>query len=151
MTALAVQRHRCGTACWAAGCAIGGVPPPEPPKEPLRNRGETDVRHDIRNGGREITARPRKASWDRSQTHMRMLIAEAYDTVLRRYFWQVWGGSGGSGGRCAFSPWDRAVVWRRLETGESAAELAEHYGVETKTIQRILRRHEVAAGWRGKR
>lgn len=149
MTALAVERHRCGTACWAAGCAIGGVPGPEPPREKLRNRGETDVREDIRNGGRDVTARPTQQTGSRSQAALRVLMADAYDTAMRRYFWQVWGGH--KAGPVPFSPWDRAVVWRRLETGESAAEMAEHYGVETKTIQRILRRHEVAAGWRGKR
>lgn len=142
VTALAVQRHRCGTACWAAGCAIGGIPSPEPPRE---QRSLAEARgEDATNGGRQVTAQPRRRA--AHELAFRAQVALAYDAVMRRYFWRTWGGH--KAGPVPFSPWDRAVVWRRLETGASAADLAEHFGVETKTVQRILRRHEDAAGWR---
>lgn len=44
--------------------------------------------------------------------------------------------------RTALKLRDREVMRQRRETGEGAAELARIFGVSTRTVQRIIRRHK---------
>lgn len=80
----------------------------------------------------------------RQQMAVQVSIRQAYDEKLRRHYWAAMQGRD-------TDPWHRAVVWRRLETGESFQELGAHFGVNYKLVARILRKHETAAGWQGKR
>jgi hypothetical protein len=68
-------------------------------------------------------------------------IAGGYEEKLSRYLWSAdW---------VKYHPIDRAIVERRLETGESYREMAEHFGLHHGVVKRALRVHEREAGWLG--
>lgn len=74
---------------------------------------------------------------------IRATIAAAYQAKLGKYYW----GNDWS----SYHPIDKAIVERRLETGESHRELASHFHMDASVVKRALRLHEGRAGWRGRK